>query len=288
MSTFTLNSDTLLAAAQRLPSSPRVFAALEAALRNPDIDIDSVVDIVRVDTNLAVRVIRVANSPVFRRGDATASLDMAISRIGLREIHRLVGAAVAEQLFAVGLPLYRISGDELWLNALVSAVAAEQLAYSAGLDSRDAYTLGLLRGAGRMLLQRVAQDMALPPTAGAKATGEETRQWEEETFGMMADEAGARLLKLWEFSDSTVDGLRYAWSPSTDPKRGLEPALLHLSCATTDRLEQGLAIETGQWSCEAGVLKQAGLDAEQASLAVPATRKAVNRALEMLKPGEKV
>ncbi|MCC5023927.1 MAG: HDOD domain-containing protein [Candidatus Synoicihabitans palmerolidicus] len=168
MATHPITTEGLLAAARRLPSSPRVFGALEAALRNPDVAIDAVVDIVRVAPSLAVRGIKAANSAIFRRGDPVESLDTAIGRIGLREIHRLMGAAVADQLFAVGVPLYRIDGDNLWMNALVTALSAEQLAAVPGRDSREAYTLGLLRSSGRMLLQRVGQDEALPPTAGTK------------------------------------------------------------------------------------------------------------------------
>ncbi len=278
----------LLAAAKRLPSSPRVFGALEAALRNPDVAIDAVVEIVRVDPSLAVRVIRVANSPVFRRGDAVESLDMAISRIGLREIHRLVGAAVADQLFAVGLPLYRISGDDLWLNALVTALAAEQFASTSGRESREAYTLGLLRSSGRMLLQRIGQEAALPPTSGAKTSGAATREWEIATFGMAADEAGARLLELWEFSKATVEGLRYAWSPVEDPYKRAEPALLHLACWGADSLDQGLGVERDFWSLHETTLKQLGIDRDRALETITPTRKAVNRTLDMLKPGEKV
>ena len=285
---FKLTSDDLVAAARRLPSSPRVFGALEAALRNPDVSVDAVVDIVRVDPSLAVRVIRVANSPVFRRGDAIENLDTAISRVGLREIHRLVGAAVADQLFAVGLPLYRLSGDDLWLNALVTALSAEQFASASGRDSRAAYTLGLLRNSGRMLLQRIGQEAALPPTSGMKTNGAETRAWELTTFGMTADEAGAQLLTLWDFAEATVQGLRYAWSPTQDPRRSAEPAILHLANWGAASLDQGLKIETDAWTIDAPILKQLGIDRDRAEATVYPTREAVNRTLDMLKPGARV
>lgn len=283
-----VTSDILLAAARRLPSSPRVFGALESAMRNPDVSIDSIVDIVRVDPSLAVRVIRVSNSPVFRRGAAVESLDIAISRVGLREIHRLVGAAVADQLYAVGLTLYRISGDDLWLNALVTALSAEQFAAASGRDSREAYTLGLLRNSGRMLLQRIGQEAALPPTSGMKANGAETRAWELATFGLSADEAGAELLSLWGFADATVQGLRYAWSPTQDPRRGFEPAILHLANWGAVCLDQGLAIETNAWTVDPPILRQLGISRERAEATIYPTKEAVNRTLEMFEPGARV
>lgn len=278
----------MLAAAKRLPSSPRVVSALEAALHHPDVDIDSVVSIVRVDPGLAVKVIRVSNSPIFRRGSPVETLDMAIGRIGLREIHRLVGAAVADQLFAVGLPLYRILGDDLWMNAVVTALSAEQFAIAAGRPPREAYTLGLLRSAGRMLLQRIGQEAGLLPPAEMTLSGAETRAWEEETFGMSADEASARLLELWEFSPAVVNGLRYAWSPLDAPDSRPEPALLHLGCWGAEALGKGLAIERGNWTASEEVLGTIGLTVDHADSTLRPTRQAVNRTLQMMKPDERV
>lgn len=274
----------ILLAAQRLPSAPRTFGALESILRDPDVAIDAVVDVVRVDTSLAARVIRVANSAVFRRGAPATTLDEAIGRIGLREIHRLVGAAVAEHLFAVGLPLYRIGGDELWVNAVSSALAAELLAGMAGHDTRQAYTIGILRSAGRMLLQRLSNEAALPPTAGAKPNAAATRAWELEIFGMTADEGGARLLKLWDFPPATTEALRYAHRPESDPAGRPGAALLHLAAWVTDTLGKGLTVEAEQWSLRETVLKQAGIDEERVLSVVPDTREALNRTISALRP----
>jgi HD-like signal output (HDOD) protein len=280
---LTLTSEGLLLAAQRLPSSPRAFGALESILKDPDVAIDAVVDVVRVDTSLAARVVKVANSVVFRRGAPADSLDEAIGRIGLREIHRLVGAAVAEHLFSGGLPLYRINGDDLWVNAVGMALAAEQLATIAGLDSRQAYTVGILKSTGRILLQRIADGAELAAGSGAKPNAQQMRAWEVSTFGATADEAGARLLKLWEFPPSTTESLRYGAAPETDPVRRPQSALLHLAGWITDALGKQLTVETGQWSLRETVLKQAGLDEDQVQSVIPDTRAALNRTISALR-----
>ncbi len=285
MAPITVTSETLLNAAKRLPSSPRVFGALEVALRSPDVAVDAIVDIVRVDPSLAARVIKVANSPVFNRGDPVEHLDLAISRIGLREIHRLVGAAVADHLFAVGLPLYRISGDDLWVNALATALGAEHLARAAGRDAREAYTLGLLRSSGRMLLQRIGQEAALPPTSGAKSSGVETAAWERATFGLTADGAGATLLELWEFPDAIVCGLRYAGTPTQDPRQRAEPALLHVAGWVAQSLDHGLSVERNFWNAADEILRQLGLDRETVEATVYPTGEALAHVLEALGAG---
>ncbi len=277
----------MLVAAQRLPSAPKAFGALEAILRDPDVAIDAVVDVVRVDPSLAARVIRAANSAMFRRGDPASNLDEAIGRVGLREIHRLVGSVVAEQLFAIGLPLYRVSGDELWINALATAVAAEQLALASGQDSRQAYTIGILRSAGRMLLQRMALDAALPPASGAKENGKQTRAWEVECFGMTADEVAAQLLKVWGFPPTTIDALRFGCLPENEPARRPTSALLHLASWITEILGKGLPIEAGLWTLRPTVLAQAGLDEERVQSLVPDVRAALNRSMAALRPQDR-
>ncbi|HRP06195.1 MAG TPA: HDOD domain-containing protein, partial [Opitutaceae bacterium] len=139
-------SDTrLTAAAAKLPAAPRIFQQLSAAIKDPDVSVEALVTVVRLDPVLSARVIRASNSALFSRGGNIVSLDGAIERIGIYEVFQLVGAAMASQLYSGGLPVYGISGDQLWENSVTTAVALDHLAESAGEDGRVGYILGLLR-----------------------------------------------------------------------------------------------------------------------------------------------
>jgi hypothetical protein len=137
-----LSDDRLTAAAAKLPAAPRIFQQLSAAIRDPDVSVEAMVTVVRLDPVLSARVIRASNSPMFSRGGNIVSLDGAIERIGIYEVFQLVGAAMASQLYSGGLPVYGISGDQLWENSVTTAVALDHLAE----DGRRGWPCGVHPG----------------------------------------------------------------------------------------------------------------------------------------------
>jgi hypothetical protein len=283
MNAVPVTAQQILVAAQRIPAMGRAFRALEVALNDPNATLTSVMEAVRLDAALATRILRSANSVVYRRGEPCRSLDEAIGRIGLREVERLTGAFVAQRMFSDGLPLYRLGGDQLWVNTIASALAAEHIAGLAGTDPRQAYTLGVLRSVGRLLCQRLALDLSLPPIGGEKLDAGATRAWEVGHFGATAEQLGGRMLRLWEFPAEQESALRHVVAPELHPALSRECAGLHLACWTAENLGKGLPFEEGLWRIDDTLLKQAGVSETAARDTVVSTRDLLNRTLQVMR-----
>jgi len=262
MPAITLTAEKFAAAAERLPTTPQIFSRLSAAMKNPDISVSEIVDIVRLDAALSARVMRLSNSAHFGRGEPVTNLSEAINRTGFQEVYRLVGAAMSTQLYITGLPVYGVGGDELCSNSLTAAIALEQLADAAGEDRRVGYTLGLLRPVGRLLLQRIAATALCAPLTGRKATAELVHTWERETFGMTNADAVERLFALWSFPPELATPIKFQFSPRNAPQGERFAALLHLACWIADRLGKSLVIEREAWTASEEVLLKAGIGAD--------------------------
>lgn len=276
-----VTSQKILLAAQRLPSTARTYRLLSSALSDPDVVVTSIVEAVRLDGALSARMIRGANSVIFRRGEPCRSLDDAIVRLGMREVSRLAGAVVAERMYASGLPIYGLEGDTLWLNSLTGALAAEHLANQAGADGRQAYTLGILRPVGRLLVQRLALDLNLPkPDSLAPAS---VRAWELAQLGESVEQLGGRLLRMWEYPADQDSWLRHVTTPSAHPTRARECALLHVACWAAESLGKGLPFEQGAWKLDQPTLDQAGLRETEVLESLSVIRDTLNRALSTLR-----
>lgn len=252
-------------------------------MRDPDVNVDDIARVVRLDAALSARVLRTANTAQFVRGGHIENLDEAVDRIGLFEVYRLVGAAVASQLYSTGLSVYGVTSDELLENSVTTAVALESMAELCGEDSRAGYTIGLLRPVGRLLLQHIAMEEACKPGEGRHPTAALVAAWEFNRLGTTSTEAVDRLFQLWGFSPSLIEPIRHHFAPAGDPARGRFTALLHLASWIAADLGKGLVVEQHAWAVSEDVLLQAGVDAKAVERCVERVKRAVIRLQEMMR-----
>jgi HD-like signal output (HDOD) protein len=240
--------------------APAIFSRLSTLLTKPSTTLEDVVATVQLDPILTARIVRVANSPLYQRGEPVVAITEAIAYIGTQETSQIVGVMVASQLCAEGLPHYKIDSDALWNCCVSSAVAARLVAARVGLAEGECYTISLLRGIGWLVLERFADKNAIPIPDQALDEPASVAKWERQVFGMSAAEAALRVLQLWNFAPPAVAALRRLGKrPYTDPTT----ALLAIANAISDRLGLGLEVERGSWIITPALLKVVGLDAER-------------------------
>lgn len=246
-------------AARALPAAAGIFGRLQGLLQNPDTSLGDIVDLVKLDAGFASAVVRAANNVIHRQGEPIGSVNDAINRVGLREVHRILGEAVASQLFVRHLPLYKVSGKQLWENSLAVAVAMSAIALRIGEDGRAGYTLGLLRCAGRLVLQRV--DVTLNQSREATTTQSEG-EWERARFGLSNAETTAYLLDSWRLAPALSRAARHHLRPEDASEGSQLAARLHVACWIADSLGKGLPCEQGCWRAEERLIALAQLPAE--------------------------
>src|SRR3954471_4363986 len=149
--------EKLLTIARSLPADLHVLSKLGEMLQDVNSELDEVAALLRRDVALAARIVRIGNSPMFGGGGQIASVEDAVNRVGFSEILKLVGTATAARFTERALTHYDIGALQLRDNMLYGAFAAEALARAAGIDSRMAYTAGLLRPLGLMVLDRAGR-----------------------------------------------------------------------------------------------------------------------------------
>ncbi len=103
--------DKIRQAALHIPAAAGIYARLQSLVTDPAASLSDIIDLVKLDAGLASAVVRAANSAVNRQSEPIASVNDAINRVGLREVHRIIGHAVAGQLFVQHLSLYPKNGD---------------------------------------------------------------------------------------------------------------------------------------------------------------------------------
>jgi HD-like signal output (HDOD) protein len=229
--------------AETLPAAPRIFAELREKLQDPNTDLDDLTKLLRTDGTLTTRVIRVANSIAYRRGDPVGSIEDALLRVGFQQVFGITSLATLAQLTEVKLHYLPLSTELLRANALMTALLMEELAPLAGCDPRTSYTAGLLGMIGKTALDVAAQRTprfrisAYDPATDLAA-------WELGQFGLTSPEAGAQVLRTWKFPVEVFVAVRdqRLHQLAVDPMAGAK--LLHVAAAVADQVGRGVPGET--------------------------------------------
>lgn len=201
-----------------LPPTPRVLQSLQKMIADPDAMLVDMGDMVALEPGLAARVVRIANSAVFRRGAKVDNILEAIQRVGLSGIHELVTFAVGSQLVGRPLATYKLDAQSLWARAVTCALAAAGIGGKSDVDRVSAYSAGLMHGLGLIVIDRYSVRQTPPRHITTSGYPNDTAPAEREWLGYSHAEAGAALLEMWGFSADVCNAVRFQIEPEKCPE----------------------------------------------------------------------
>lgn len=144
--------------APRVPPYPAVAMRVQQVLSRENHTTAELVGAMRADTVFTASLLRLANSPFFRRGAEVTSLAVAVQRVGPKELVRLAMAQTLSGLVRSNGPL-RALRRRLWRQALSCALLAEALAHLEGVDEGDSFVSGLLHDAGKLMVAEAIEEL---------------------------------------------------------------------------------------------------------------------------------
>jgi HD-like signal output (HDOD) protein len=136
-------------------------------------------------------------------------------------------------------------------------LVAEGLARQTGLDSRLAYTAGLLRCIGQLLLDRAGRDSLSSTETFPESGGMKLVNWERQVFGKTHHEVATLVLRQWGFPEAVVKAVGYDRS-SAGPAVPLAENLYLAECIVK-AAGYGLQGEDTEWGVPHEVLVAAGV-----------------------------
>ena len=186
-----------------------------------------VVELIRLDPGISARVLQTANSAYYSKGNRCSNVDDAVNRVGYDQVYDLVAYAVASQVLERPLDAYGIEADQMWFSSVACGLAAEKLAAQTGEERDIAYTVGLLHGVGMLAID----EWLVRHHPGMRLTVQdfprETCENERTLFGFTHAEAGAALLRSWDFSSAMSEPVRWQYFPRSTAGHQRMACLLH-------------------------------------------------------------
>lgn len=196
-----------------LPPLPEIATRLIDLLRNEKAaDPHSVSALVRNDPAIAASILRLANSASFGGLRHIEELDMAVARLGLRQVSALVTAISHKGHFAHADPERRELLHRLWDHSIVCAMGAKHLAGLAGDDRGEAFLAGLLHDVGKLMVLEALD--RIEASGRTSATPVVVRELME----LLHTELGHEVLVSWKIPEPVCRAALHHHDSNTAPE----------------------------------------------------------------------
>jgi HD-like signal output (HDOD) protein len=228
---------------RNLNPSVGIFAQVRKLITSPDVPLDEVEDIIKLDTALTANIIRLSNSALRGGSIQIGSLKDAMTRVGLAEVNRFLSLSISKSVLYRRLEHYQISAYDYWSESVSTAILMELLSQRTKGDKSEAYTIGMLHGVGKLVINQVLGDLGMSVQMGAMIGVE---KWEVKSIGFTYPAAGALLLKAWGLPQMICDTIEYQSAPELAPNP--TPILNMLNFCLRFLPSTGVGFTVKEWS----------------------------------------
>lgn len=201
-----------------LPSLPQVVAKIQAEVSSPNATANTMSQIVSEDPAISLRVLKVANSPVYSLGKEISDTQEAVVILGFQEIYNIVLSMSTLKLFKGAS---HIDYKRFWQHSLSVAFATKAIVdFSGGEYPRDKdrmaelFITGLLHDIGVLVLDQYVPDMYEQVLKEASATDAGPLYGIEfEHLGITHAEVGGYLLRQWHIPEKIAAAVAFHHLP---------------------------------------------------------------------------
>ena len=187
--------------------SPNV-AELIAMTEGGECSLDQIARVVKRDQAIAIKVLKIANSAIYNRGESVDTVQKALTRIGTSQIRQMALNISVIDRFRLAAAGDRFSSELFWEHSIGTGLIAAAIIRLRNGNERlvdTAFTMGLLHDVGRMVLAEQLGGIYKQVLDLAAETKLPLEEVESQTLSMNHAQAMNSLLQAWKFPKPLVD-----------------------------------------------------------------------------------
>ncbi len=220
---------------QSIVPFPQVVGRLVSALKDPQVNSSTLSQIIEEDAALTLRLLRMANSPMFGISNVIETVERAVTMIGKRPLKNVALTFAASSLFTQDSTT-KTHKESLWSHSLGCAMVGRGLAgHVDSLSPDDAFLAGIFHDIGKLFFFDAVPETYID-LVGTKH-GEALTSNERELFDMTHEDVGTHLVKSWQLSEKLMIAVGFHHQP--------ENAIAHRELASLVGCADALARKNG-------------------------------------------
>ncbi|WP_419189504.1 HDOD domain-containing protein [Stieleria marina] len=201
--------------APELRPFPEAVTRLLSACRDTDSTSKDIESIIACDPSLSVKILRLANSPLFCPARDVHSIVHAVTLLGRSKIKSIALSAVAADMLLVG-DVAKKQRQELWDHSVGCAAVASSLAkYVAGVQRDDVFLAGIFHDVGKLLFYDVVASEYDELTSDY--LGRALIEEEQFLFGTTHESIGVTAANRWGLPDELLAAIGWHHRPEDNP-----------------------------------------------------------------------
>lgn len=191
---------------------PAAASRLMAACNDESATIRDLTDIIKYDVGLSMRLLKIANSPMYGFSGEIRSIDHATVVLGMRALKDLAVSTAMGDVFASGSGSTADYRKSLWKHSLACGCIARLLAGKVDdVDHDEAFLAGVIHDVGKLFL--LDHDAEGYVKLLSESSLHNLPSVEEETYGMAHTTVGQRCAQDWGLPDEIIDVIGFHHNP---------------------------------------------------------------------------
>lgn len=222
MKTIT-NLDKILKKIEFLPPFPTVVTKALEMLKDPKVSTERIADMIKLDQAIVSNVLRLCNSSYYGLNRQITNINEAVVYIGLSDLKEILLLSSAKPYFSKKLNGYESLKGELWRHSLATAIIAEKAQKLLNVSYNDnIYLSGLLHDVGKLVLSEFVFKALEQIQDFVNKKECDYLEAETRVLSINHAELGARILKMWNFSEEVITAVKKHHSPPLEDDSDLD------------------------------------------------------------------
>ncbi len=200
----------LINAIDTLPTLPTIYSAITEAMGNPKTSADKLAQIVSTDQVSSIKVLKVANSPIFGFRGRIETISQAVFYLGFNEIRNIVFALSVMNSFSKSSTFTKFKPVEFWEHSIATGITTRLIGAGIGVKTLENFFLaGILHDIGKLLFFQFAKKDFERVFEVMESQNLNLLEAEQNVFGATHTKAGQLLAQKWKLPPSLENAISY-------------------------------------------------------------------------------
>jgi len=226
------NQDNIIKQLQNvtnLPAIPKVLQEITQLFNSPDLSVRKVEMMIEKDPSLTVKVLSVANSPLYGLRRKVNTIGSAVLILGMQEIKSIITSI--KMASAVKMKSDKYFKPEIFLNhSTATGILTQRMSKDLGFNFQgDAFIAGMLHDMGILVLHEFLTKEFMESVFYSVQNKTSFLTAEYKVMGLSHQEIGEFLTDKWSLPSVFSDALQFHHQPARSKENNFLTSILHVA-----------------------------------------------------------